>query len=267
MWRLLSRRPLTASALHSITRRRLASSTDQNSVLPRIVKTNGVPIHLYSYDLEPQALDQLVVLAESGIPVDYIASMPDAHLGKGVTIGTVFASEKYVCPNAVGVDIGCGMAAIPIEDLYKHDMSDAIKTSIQFLIKERIPTGFSQHTGTLPGTKRILDKITQTIQPSDYLQDQLLLPRVTDQLGSLGGGNHFIELLYETQSNQVWVMLHSGSRNIGNRTASHYDFLAQQDMRKRGMSKQEIRHLNGLNYLLIDSEHGQDYLRDMKWCQ
>ncbi|KAL9178361.1 hypothetical protein ACHAXT_000008 [Thalassiosira profunda] len=81
------------------------------SGLPQIIQTRGVPIHLYADEIEPQAMEQVKLLAESPIPVDYVSVMPDAHLGKGVTIGTVFASEKYVCPNAVGVDIGCGMAA------------------------------------------------------------------------------------------------------------------------------------------------------------
>ena len=97
-----------------------SSSDIDVSSLPQIIPTNkGVPIHLYLpvEDLEPQALAQVQVLAESPLPVEYVAVMPDAHLGKGVTIGTVFASEDYVCPNAVGLDICCGMAAIPFPEL------------------------------------------------------------------------------------------------------------------------------------------------------
>jgi tRNA-splicing ligase RtcB (3'-phosphate/5'-hydroxy nucleic acid ligase) len=98
-----------------------AATTNSNNnetppaVLPRIIPTKGVPIHLYAYEIEKAAMQQLILLTESPLPVDYIASMPDAHLGQGVTIGTVFASELYVAPLAVGVDIGCGMAAIPID--------------------------------------------------------------------------------------------------------------------------------------------------------
>ena len=115
--------------------------------------------------------------------------MPDAHLGKGVTIGTVFASEKYICPNAVGVDIGCGMAAVPIHELYKHQLSASQKNDIFYRLKERIPTGFAKHTQSLPETKDVLEKITEELQPTDYVKEQLTLPRVTDQLGTLGGGN------------------------------------------------------------------------------
>lgn len=86
------------------------------SGLPQIIQTRGVPIHLYADEIEPQAMEQVKLLAESPIPVDYVSVMPDAHLGKGVTIGTVFASEKYVCPNAVGVDIGCEWRPCPSED-------------------------------------------------------------------------------------------------------------------------------------------------------
>lgn len=232
--------------------------------LPRIVQTKGVPIHLYSYDIEPAALKQLELLAESPIPVEYVASMPDAHLGKGVTIGTVFASESYVCPNAVGVDIGCGMAAIPIENLYKEDLTDAWKSEIQQAIKERVPTGFNQHRSTLKGTQGILDAITGQAPPSMWLKEQLKLKRVTDQLGTLGGGNHFIEIVSEEHSNQIWVMLHSGSRNIGNRTAMHYDGIAERLLTAQGVN---TRALNGLNYLSIESDEGQHYLQDMTWCQ
>jgi tRNA-splicing ligase RtcB (3'-phosphate/5'-hydroxy nucleic acid ligase) len=235
--------------------------------LPRIIETNGVPIHLYAYEIEPEAMKQLIRLAESPMPISYIASMPDAHVGQGVAIGTVFASERYVAPLAVGVDIGCGMAAIPIEGLYRENVTDAQKSQIQQLIKQRIPTGFNQHQCTLPGTQRILDQISAESPPSLYLEQQLLLPRVTDQLGSLGGGNHFIELVTEEVSNQVWVMLHSGSRNIGNRVATHYDILAKNMLTSKHGEAFVRHHLAGLHYLEIDSQLGQHYLQDMTWCQ
>jgi tRNA-splicing ligase RtcB (3'-phosphate/5'-hydroxy nucleic acid ligase) len=240
------------------------STTVSGIELPQIIQTKGIPIHLYAEEIEKDAMDQVILLAESPIPVDYVAVMADAHAGKGVTVGTVFASEHYVSPNAVGVDIGCGMAAIPIDGLYRHDLSDAQKSRIQQLIKERIPTGFTQHKHTLIGTKAILDEITATVQPTEYLKEQLLLPRVTDQLGTLGGGNHFIEVVYCDQSEQVWCMLHSGSRNIGNRVATHYDEIARNLLGKQGVN---TGRLNGMNYMEIQSQQGQDYLRDMEWCQ
>lgn len=239
-------------------------SNNGSDNLPQVIPTKGVPIHLYTYEIEPDSLEQLKVLAESPLPTDYIAAMPDVHLGKGVTIGSVFASEHYICPMAVGVDIGCGMAAIPIQNLYKKDLDAKQLHKIQQLIKERIPTGFSQHRKTLKGTHRVIEEITETIHPSEYLKNQLLLPRVTDQLGTLGGGNHFLEIVYEEKSEQIWLMLHSGSRNIGNRVATHYDNTFKVEMKRQG---KDTRPLQGIHYMPIESELGQNYLRDMEWCQ
>jgi len=234
------------------------------SDLPQIIPTKRVPIHLYAHEIEPDALTQLRVLAESPVPTDFVAAMPDVHLGKGVTIGSVFASEHYVCPMAVGVDIGCGMAAIPIEGLYKENLSQSQLEMIQQRIKEKIPTGFSQHRRTLEGTQDVIQEITEAAHPSQFLEDQLLLRRVTDQLGTLGGGNHFLELVYEEQSEQIWVMLHSGSRNIGNRVAVHYDRAFKHEMEQQGI---DTKRLQGIHYMPIESELGQDYLHDMEWCQ
>lgn len=168
---------------------------------------------------------------------------------------------------AVGVDIGCGMAAIPINNLFRRDLTDAHKNAIQQKLKERIPTGFSQHRTSLKGTQRILDQITAAVEPTHYLKEQLRLPRVADQLGTLGGGNHFLEIVYDdTDAEQVWCLLHSGSRNIGNRTATHYDQLAKLHLEKH-LGVAATRRLHGIHYLPIDSQEGQDYLADMEWCQ
>ena len=97
----------TTKARHVLVQ--ASATTETGQTFPRIIRTKGVPIHLYTNEIDQECLDQLTRLAESPIPTDYVSAMPDVHLGKGVTIGSVFASEKYVCPNAVGVDIGCGM--------------------------------------------------------------------------------------------------------------------------------------------------------------
>lgn len=264
---VLSRQP----PRHFCTQTQIRSSDDANeredsptSELPRIIETRGVPIYLYTDDIELEAIEQLRVLAESPVPVDYVSAMPDAHLGKGVTIGSVFASEKYVCPNAVGVDIGCGMAAVPIDGLYKNQLTNDQMNEIQRLIKEQIPTGFEQHRKTLEGTHEVLTQITDEVEPTQYLKDQLMEPRVADQLGTLGGGNHFLEVVYEEGTEQVWIMLHSGSRNIGNRVATRYDQVAKHLLLSQGVDTQPLR---GIHYMPIDSQEGQDYLRDMEWCQ
>ena len=182
-----------------------------------------------------------------------------------MTIGTVFASNDYICPNAVGVDIGCGMAAIPIDNLFRRDLTDAQKNEIQLRIKERIPTGFNRHRAPLKHTLPTLDEITAALNPTEHLRAQLREPRVTEQLGTLGGGNHFLEVVHDdTEHEQVWCLLHSGSRNIGNRTAQHYDGLAKDLLRQQNV---DVRRLQGIHYMPIDSQPGQDYLRDMVWCQ
>ena len=246
---------------------------DKDQALPLVIDTDGgVPIHLYAHEIELQALQQLHILATSPVPTDYISVMPDAHLGKGVTVGTVFASRDYVCPNAVGVDIGCGMAAVPLEGLYSWDLYNnknegepsSKLVRIQQKIKASVPTGFNQHRATLEGTMEVIDEITAEVRPTIYLEEQLLLPRVTDQLGTLGGGNHFLELVYDEASGQVWVLLHSGSRNIGNRVATHYDKVAQQWLVQH---HHDTKPLKGIHYMPIESQEGQDYLRDMEWCQ
>lgn len=235
-----------------------------NGHLPQVIQTKGVPIYLYADEIEPQAMAQVVLLAESPLPVDYVSVMPDAHLGKGVTIGTVFASEKYICPNAVGVDIGCGMAAVPIYGLYKDQLSNQQKNDIFQRLKERIPTGFAKHSQMLPQTKQVLEQITEELKPTKFVTDQLLQPHVTNQLGTLGGGNHFLEVVHCNRDNQVWSLLHSGSRNIGNRVAQHYDEMAKAMLQKKGV---DTRNLNGIHYMPIESEEGQHYLRDMEWSQ
>lgn len=252
---------------HSLPTNTSNRQLSTSSSLPHIIATDGVPIHLYANvgDVEPHALQQIKLLSETPIVVDYIAVMPDAHLGKGVTIGTVFASEDYVCPNAVGVDIGCGMLAVPILDLYKKQLSHSQRVKIQQLLKERIPTGFNQHRQRLQKTATVLEQITETLRPTDFVKEQLNLPRVQNQLGTLGGGNHFLEVVYEDDDQeQVWCMLHSGSRNIGNRVAQHYDGLARERLQKQGVN---TKALNGIHYMPIESQEGQDYLRDMEWCQ
>ena len=96
--------------------------------------------------------------------------MPDVHKGKGATIGTVFASSNYVCPNAVGVDIGCGMCAVPVHDLKSSQLNQRCKTSIFNKIKKSIPLAFESHKKALPESSEYIDKITAEHKPSTYLK-------------------------------------------------------------------------------------------------
>ena len=221
----------------------------------KTIETKGVPVKIFTNELEFQAEAQLIDLAESGIVEGFVSAMPDVHFGKGATIGSVFASNFAVCPNAVGVDIGCGMAAIPYKNLTKNELSLEVKQNIHKEIKEKIPTGFLSHQE--PQKHNILDNTNRT----NWLSSKINI-NTAKQIGTLGGGNHFIEIVHD-QNDMVWIMLHSGSRNIGKQTAEYYNQLAIKQM--------ELRNIKApnpdLNHLLIESEEGQNYLKDMSWCQ
>eukprot|EP00930_Biecheleria_cincta_P070594 TRINITY_DN58223_c0_g1_i1.p1 TRINITY_DN58223_c0_g1~~TRINITY_DN58223_c0_g1_i1.p1 ORF type:complete len:382 (-),score=52.47 TRINITY_DN58223_c0_g1_i1:319-1380(-) len=154
------------------------------------------------------------------------------------------------------------MCAVPVEGLYKSDLSLERMRKIQKLLKTRIPTSFDAHEEQLPWASKSIRQISMEHAPSDYLARRIdKEQKISRQLGTLGGGNHFIEVVFSEGDEQVWCMLHSGSRHIGNSTAAHYDNLA-------GEFGTELKGLHGsLNYLEVESEVGQNYLKDMLWCQ
>lgn len=230
----------------------------EDDPFPRVIDVDGgVPVHVYTDDINEDTRRQLVNLAKSRMPVGFVAAMPDVHLGKGATIGSVFASRDYVCPNAVGVDIGCGMCAVPVEGpLMRRDLSEQRLLHIQRGLLNSIPTGFESHGSSTGSMQTTMRKLVSAHKPTKWLKDTLG-DKHTKQLGTLGGGNHFVELVYDEQD-RVWMMLHSGSRNIGNVTAQHYDGVA---------AKQCGGQKESLAYLKISSREGQEYLTDMKFCQ
>uniref|UniRef100_A0A0G4FSQ0 3'-phosphate/5'-hydroxy nucleic acid ligase n=1 Tax=Chromera velia CCMP2878 TaxID=1169474 RepID=A0A0G4FSQ0_9ALVE len=223
---------------------------------PIRINTENVPVYLYTDDADTQTMQQLRKLAEKEFVVGFVAGMPDVHLGKGATVGSVFATRDAICPNAVGVDIGCGMCAVPLEGLTRDDADEETLLSIHRRVKDRIPTGFDYHSSPLPGASNAVKKLFDTWKPTGWLRS-FWADRHTCQVGTLGGGNHFIELLYD-ENGGLWLMLHSGSRHIGNCTAQHYDELAA---RQTGGQKE------GLSFLYLSSREGQDYVTDMNFCQ
>ncbi|EER15705.1 Protein rtcB, putative, partial [Perkinsus marinus ATCC 50983] len=188
--------------------------------------------------------------------VGYVAAMPDVHLGKGATIGSVFASRDFVCPNAVGVDIGCGMCAVKVPGLTRLGLSETFLMKLHGQLVERIPTGFNSHEKASSEMRAAMKRLVDEHKPTGHTRG-VIAERHVKQIGTLGGGNHFIELLHD-EGDDIWLMLHSGSRNIGNITAQYYDGLAA---RQTGTSKENLAHL------AIASDAGQDYLRDMHFCQ
>ena len=175
-------------------------------------KEQRIPIKSWCDPIEDNAMDQALNLARHPVMVHHVALMPDCHQGYGMPIGGVIACKDAVIPNAVGVDIGCGMCAVetdfPAEDL----TADLIK-AIMGKIRQVIPVGFSRHA--LP-------------QPWERWADAPAIPVVEKeidnakyQLGTLGGGNHFVEI-QRGDNSAVWLMIHSGSRNFGKQIADVY---------------------------------------------
>jgi hypothetical protein len=143
---------------------------DSSTPLPLIIQTSGVPIHLYTRELEPQALKQLTVLAESGIVKGFVAAMADVHVGVGATIGTVFASTTHVSPYAVGADIGCGMIAAPVDGLTLNNLNEKWKKEIQQKIKTAIPTGHNARIKAHTKADRIIRSLGKC---TNYLKNQI----------------------------------------------------------------------------------------------
>jgi tRNA-splicing ligase RtcB len=221
---------------------------------------NGVSV-------EGQAQKQLFNIASmTDVVGPHIAVMPDVHLGRGATVGSVIPTIRALIPSAVGVDIGCGMLALQL-NIKSEDLFDP--AGLRDTIEERVPVGFNQYAeDKLPKlTPLVWGPLQSRLRDmSDRLRSKHGgLPsqhRAHCQLGTLGGGNHFIELC-EDQNNALWVMLHSGSRNIGNKIGQHFIGLAQRDMERMGVKLPD----KDLAYLSEGSEYYGDYVEAVQWAQ
>ena len=223
---------------------------------PGLVKmwTRGVPV-------EEAARAQLLNVAKMPFIHKWVAVMPDVHLGVGATIGSVIPTSKAIIPAAVGVDLGCGMMAVRTS-LRANDLPDNLSAA-RSAIEAAVPHGRAGWTD-VPETvgrawssdladdfKKICDK-----HPSVAKSNHVV------HLGTLGTGNHFIELCLD-ESDQVWVMLHSGSRGVGNRIGCHFIELAKEDMRRWHVNLPD----QDLAYLVEGSEHFDDYVEAVGWAQ
>jgi tRNA-splicing ligase RtcB len=167
--------------------------------------------------IEPQAKQQLINISELPFVFHHVAVMPDCHLGKGATVGSVIATKGAIIPAAVGVDIGCGMVAVKTK-FFAKDLPDNLD-KLRSGIERRIPLGAGV------GNKRLTDTAIERISELKAISNQdyeKVDKNWTTALGTLGSGNHFIEICLD-ENDQVWVALHSGSRGIGNRLKTHQD--------------------------------------------
>jgi tRNA-splicing ligase RtcB len=218
-----------------------------------------LPIRSWCREVDELALTQARNLANHPAVRDHVALMPDAHGGFGMPIGGVIACEEAVIPNAVGVDIGCGMGAIKTS-LHAEELGD--RPELRELINEvkaRIPAG-EGHPRKMPigwtGFGLWEESIAEAEKPGWYSGKARKLDACN--LGTLGGGNHFIEI-QRAEDDSVWLMLHSGSRNLGARIAAYYHKAALALNQAMGVGLPDPY----LAYLPADHDLGKNYIRDM----
>lgn len=225
--------------------------------------TDGVPV-------EDSVWKQVENIA--AVPgVERIALMPDTHLGNGACVGCAILTRDIIIPAAVGVDIGCGMIAAPT-NLVVDDLTGK-KDEILYEIERQVPVGRTNNGG--PGDKGAwetppfaVETVWKNILLDDYQKLITKYPKlnhssVVRHLGTLGTGNHFIEVQQEVGTNRLWVMLHSGSRGVGNAIGSFFTAQARKEMERWHITLPDPE----LAYLPINSELGHNYLTAIKWAQ
>jgi len=224
-----------------------------------------VPVKIWTDDVDDRSREQLRNIASLPFVHHHVAAMPDVHLGIGATIGSVIATHKAIIPAAVGVDLGCGMVAARLS-LTANEIDEKALKKVFDQITRDVPVGRAQHDD-----KRVLVEAAQpfeiglkslTDRHPSLLKAFGKFSKWTNQMGTLGGGNHFIEVCLD-ETDQVWVMLHSGSRGIGNAIASYFIELARKDM-ERWMIQLPDRDLA---YFPEGSEHFADYVEAVHWAQ
>lgn len=218
---------------------------------------NDRPVKIWTDDVEESAMQQIENLCTLPFLYHHLAIMPDVHAGMGMPIGGVLACVDAVIPNAVGVDIGCGMCAVKTNWRVEDISSEVLRKQIMRGIRERIPLGMDHHKerqdeSYLPQGHDI-DKLT--VVKAQYISAQR-------QVGTLGGGNHFIELQRDEQG-MLWIMIHSGSRNLGKQVGDHYNKLAVMlNERWHSVVKPELR----LAFLPLRTQEFNDYWAEMQYC-
>jgi tRNA-splicing ligase RtcB len=211
--------------------------------------------------LDPAARDQALTTSRLPFIHPHVALMPDAHLGKGATVGSVIPTLGAIIPAAVGVDIGCGMIALRTQLTAPDLPSD--RRAVRVAVEAAVPLSAGRYNsrvsrGSTSSRVADLERRAQEagVDPDRYARTWRL------QLGTLGSGNHFIEISLDEQD-RVWLFLHSGSRGVGNKMAQHHIKVAQQLARQGRISLPD----RDLAYLVEGTEEFAAYLRDLEWAQ
>lgn len=212
--------------------------------------------------IEDQARDQLITASKMPFIFPHIAVMPDVHLGKGCSVGSVLPTEKAIIPAAVGVDIGCGMIAVRTQWSESELRAAGPLVGLRKAIEDAVPLSAGKYNTALTDSAedRILELIvmanTARFKPESYAGNWEM------QLGSLGSGNHFIEVTVD-ESGRVWLFLHSGSRGVGNKIAVHHIKVAQEQMKKWWITLPDP----DLAYLVEGTDEFWAYIRELRWAQ
>lgn len=209
--------------------------------------------------IEQGAIDQIKNASSLPFVFHHTALMPDAHFGYGMPIGGVVALKDAISPAMVGVDIGCGMCAVKTS-LTEIDTSTLKK--ILGEIRKVIPVGFKKHEKAQDSMEfpKLMPDFRHLIGGNIIVSQQLENARLS--LGTLGGGNHFIEI-QEGSDGHIWIMIHSGSRNLGFKVAHHYNKLAAELNERWGSA---VPRSWELAFLPAGSKEFQNYIREMKYC-
>ena len=228
-----------------------------------------VPVHIYTDDIDHAALQQLLNIANLPIVHPHVAAMPDVHPGIGATVGSVIPTRSAIIPAAVGVDIGCGMNAVRTT-LTASQLPDSL-ARLRSAIEAAVPVGFEQHAwDKVRGSSHArvgrplndrLDVIVGKHGGIMKMQTKFAQTWIC-QLGTLGGGNHFIEICLDEEE-RVWIMLHSGSRGIGNVIGRYFIAAARKDMQRHQIHLPD----KDLSYFSEGSTLFDDYIEAVDWAQ
>lgn len=229
-----------------------------------LTENSSVPVKIWTRDIDLKSIDQLKNVARLPFVFHHVAAMPDVHAGMGATIGSVIATKEAVIPAAVGVDIGCGMLAART-NLTKHTFNERKLQRLMQEILFRVPVGFAQRSKENTRWKScepFEEPLKEILSHEPTMLDPMVKSEWHAQLGTLGGGNHFIELTADEEE-RLWIMLHSGSRGIGNIMASFFIARAKTLAKENGEELPDI-------YLASLKEGTEDfdwYMKAAHWAQ
>ena len=218
---------------------------------------NDRPVKIWTDNVEESAMRQIENLTTLPFLFHHLAIMPDVHAGMGMPIGGVLACKDAVIPNAVGVDIGCGMCAVKTNWKIDNIPPEVLRKKIMRGIRKRIPLGMDHHK----------EPQDEAYLPTGHDIDKTVIVKqrhisITKEVGTLGGGNHFIEL-QKDEEGTLWIMIHSGSRNLGSRVGEHYNNIARVLNEKwHSVVKPELR----LSFLPWGTKEFEMYWNEMRFC-